>query len=179
MRFVSPCGQTVSKSPKSPPLWGGLVGGAHRPACPRGVRCSIGWQECPGPAFKKRFWCVLSAALPAAISELWKPLVGGLARVSAGSYPEWDLSSRCIKLPLAETPGSGDHLGSGAHSTGSSRPAPFTALFGVPKSVKRDFAGGSVVKTLHFQYRGRGFDPWWGTKIPHATRCHQKIFLKR
>ena len=102
----------------------------------------------PGPAFKKRFWCVLSAALPAAISELWKPLVGGLARVSAGSYPEWDLSSRCIKLPLAETPGSGDHLGSGAHSTGSSRPAPFTALFGVPKSVKRDFAGGSVVKTL-------------------------------
>lgn len=123
-------------------------GGAHRPACPPGVRCSIGWQECPGPAFKKRFWCVLSAALPAAISELWKPLVGGLARVSAGSYPEWDLSSRCIKLPLAETPGSGDHLGSGAHSTGSSRPAPFTALFGVPKSVKRDFAGGSVVKTL-------------------------------
>ena len=148
MRFVSPCGQTVSESPKSPPLWGGPVGGTHRPACPLGVRCSIGWQECPGPALKKRFWCVLLAALPAAISELWKPLVGRLARVSAGSYPECDLNSRWIKLPLAETSSSGGHLGSGAHSSGSSWPVLFTALFGVPKSVKRDFAGGSVVKTL-------------------------------
>lgn len=91
---------------------------------------------------------MLLAALPAAISELSKPLVGGLARVSAESYPERDLNSSCIKVLLAETSGSGDHLGSRAHSRGSSWPAPFTALSGVPKSVKRDFAGGSVVKTL-------------------------------
>ena len=26
----------------------------------------------------------------------------------------------------------------------------------------RDFPGGPVVKTLHFQCRGHGFDPWSG-----------------
>ena len=31
--------------------------------------------------------------------------------------------------------------------------------------------GGQMVKTLHLDCRGCGFDPWWGTKIPHATRC--------
>ena len=25
-----------------------------------------------------------------------------------------------------------------------------------------DFPGGPVVKTPCFQFRGRGFDPWWG-----------------
>ena len=25
-----------------------------------------------------------------------------------------------------------------------------------------DVPGGPVVKTLSFQFRGHGFDPWWG-----------------
>ena len=33
-----------------------------------------------------------------------------------------------------------------------------------------DFPGGPAVKTLCFHRRGHGFDPWWGTKIPHAPR---------
>ena len=37
-----------------------------------------------------------------------------------------------------------------------------------------DFPGGPVVKSLRFQCRGRGFDPWWGTKIPHAERPKTK-----
>ena len=32
-----------------------------------------------------------------------------------------------------------------------------------------DFPGGSAAKALHSQYRGPGFDPWSGNKIPHAT----------
>ena len=36
-----------------------------------------------------------------------------------------------------------------------------------------------MVKTLYFQYRGLRFDPWWVTKIPHATQCHQKIKKKK
>ena len=36
-----------------------------------------------------------------------------------------------------------------------------------------------MVKTLHFQYRGLGFDHWWGTKIPPATQHHQKIKKKK
>ena len=41
------------------------------------------------------------------------------------------------------------------------------------KPQKRDFPGGPAVKTLHFQCRGCGFNPW-GTKIPHVTRHSQK-----
>ena len=44
MRFVSTCGQTVSKSPKNPPLWGGSREprqgerrGCPRSTCPRSV----------------------------------------------------------------------------------------------------------------------------------------------
>ena len=37
-----------------------------------------------------------------------------------------------------------------------------------------DFPGGPVVKTPSFHCRGRGFNPWWGTKIPKAVRCSQK-----
>ena len=33
-----------------------------------------------------------------------------------------------------------------------------------------DFPGGPVVKTPYFQCRGRKFDPWSGTKMPHAYR---------
>ena len=31
------------------------------------------------------------------------------------------------------------------------------------------FPGGPVAKTLHFQGRGPGLDPWSGNYIPHAT----------
>ena len=40
-----------------------------------------------------------------------------------------------------------------------------------------DFPGGPVVKTSHFYYRGCEFDPWWGTKIPHALRHSQRIII--
>ena len=33
-----------------------------------------------------------------------------------------------------------------------------------------DFAGGPVVKTPSFHFRGHVFDPWSGTKIPHAVK---------
>ena len=32
----------------------------------------------------------------------------------------------------------------------------------------------SALKTPSFHCRGRGFDPWSGTKIPHAAQCSQK-----
>ena len=35
--------------------------------------------------------------------------------------------------------------------------------------IARDFPGGPVAKTPHSQCRGRGFDPWSGNWIPHAT----------
>ena len=40
----------------------------------------------------------------------------------------------------------------------------------------RDFPGGPVVKTLHFQHRGHEFNPWSG-KI-HMP-CGQKIKFKK
>ena len=45
-----------------------------------------------------------------------------------------------------------------------------------PKKTHRDFPGGPVVKTLCFQCRGPGFDPWSGNWILHAATknpaCH-------
>ena len=38
----------------------------------------------------------------------------------------------------------------------------------------KDFSGGPVVKTLHFHCRGHKFNPWSGSKVPHATQCSQK-----
>ena len=38
----------------------------------------------------------------------------------------------------------------------------------------RDFAGGPVVKTLHFQYRGYRFHYGWGTKILHVAWLEDK-----
>ena len=38
-----------------------------------------------------------------------------------------------------------------------------------------DFPGSPVVKIPCFHCRGLGFDPWSGTKIPHAAWCSQKI----
>ena len=40
--------------------------------------------------------------------------------------------------------------------------------------LQGDFPGGPVVKTLYFHCRGHGFDPWWGTKIPHAPQYSRK-----
>ena len=39
----------------------------------------------------------------------------------------------------------------------------------------QDFPGCPGVKTLHFQCRELGFNPWPGTKIPHALQCGWKI----
>ena len=32
-----------------------------------------------------------------------------------------------------------------------------------------------MVKALCSQYRRRGYEPWSGTKIPHAAQCGKKI----
>ena len=37
------------------------------------------------------------------------------------------------------------------------------------KKENWDFPCGPVVKTPHLQCRGHGFNPCWGTEIPHAT----------
>ena len=47
-------------------------------------------------------------------------------------------------------------------TTDNSREAPY-------KTKNRDFLGGSMVGTPHFQYRGHGSNLWWGTKISHAA----------
>ena len=49
----------------------------------------------------------------------------------------------------------------------------------VIQSEVRDFPGGPVVKTLRFYWMGHRFDPWLGTKIPHATRRGQKQTNKK
>ena len=36
--------------------------------------------------------------------------------------------------------------------------------------ILMDFPGGPVVKISHFQFRGHGFYPRWGTKIPHTIQ---------
>ena len=36
------------------------------------------------------------------------------------------------------------------------------------------FHGDPEVKTPRSQCRGHGFDPWWGSKIPHAAGRGQK-----
>ena len=41
--------------------------------------------------------------------------------------------------------------------------------------IKKVFTGTSLVTTLNFYCRGAGSIPGWGTKIPHAARCCQKI----
>ena len=48
----------------------------------------------------------------------------------------------------------------------------FAFLF--KKYLPRDFPGGPVIKTPHFHCWGHGFNPWWGTKIPHVALCGQK-----
>ena len=42
-----------------------------------------------------------------------------------------------------------------------------------PQKEKRDFLGGTVVKTLCFHCRGHGFHPWLG-KIPHGSLAWAK-----
>ena len=43
----------------------------------------------------------------------------------------------------------------------------------------REFPGGTVVGTPHFQCRRHRFDPWAGTKILHAMQLSQKNKKKR
>ena len=38
-----------------------------------------------------------------------------------------------------------------------------------------DLPSGPVVKTLGFQCKGCGSIPGWGTEIPYATWCSQKM----
>ena len=45
--------------------------------------------------------------------------------------------------------------------------------------VKRDFPSSPVVKTPPFNAGGSGLNLHWGTKIPHATRCGQKVKKKK
>ena len=40
---------------------------------------------------------------------------------------------------------------------------------------KRDFPGDPAVKTPNFHCRVCGLIPGWGTEIPHAEQCGQKI----
>lgn len=43
------------------------------------------------------------------------------------------------------------------------------------KCKSRDFAGGPVVKTLHFQGRGRGFNTWSGNKELRSHMLHDMV----
>ena len=52
-------------------------------------------------------------------------------------------------------------------------------LEGLLKDKWWDFPRGPVVKTLHCQCRGHGFNSWLGTKILRATRCGQKKKKKK
>ena len=40
--------------------------------------------------------------------------------------------------------------------------------------IMRNFPGGPVAKTPHFNAGSMGLIPGWGTKIPHAPWCSQK-----
>ena len=42
------------------------------------------------------------------------------------------------------------------------------------KSSNRDFPGRPVVKTLCFQRKGLGFDPWSGNYIPQHSQKKKK-----
>ena len=64
----------------------------------------------------------------------------------------------------------------GERKTTSSRMRTLEVWFPIPalsqnsasKVNSRDFPGGPLVKTLPCNVGGCGFDPCWGTKIPHA-----------
>ena len=47
------------------------------------------------------------------------------------------------------------------------------------KKMDWDFPGGPVVKTLPSNAGGMGPIPGWGTKIPHAVGCGQKLKKKK
>ena len=57
-------------------------------------------------------------------------------------------------------------------------PVLWVFIFSALKWGRQDCPGGPVVKTPRFHCRGHGFDPWLGTKIPHAVQRGQN-FLKR
>ena len=44
----------------------------------------------------------------------------------------------------------------------------------VKETEDQNFPGGPVVKALCSQDRRRGYEPWSGTKIPHAAQCGKK-----
>ena len=60
----------------------------------------------------------------------------------------------------------------------------FLAVSRISYKKKKEFLqgnlpGGPVVKTLHFQCMGHGFNPWLGNRFPHATGCGQKVKQKK
>ena len=55
----------------------------------------------------------------------------------------------------------------------------FKGLVFILRVMGKDFPGGPVVKTLHFNARGVGLIPSGGTKIPRAIGCSPKLILKK
>ena len=47
------------------------------------------------------------------------------------------------------------------------------------KKKDRKLHSGTVVRTLLFHYHSPGSIPDWGTKIPQAPRCSQKMGEKK
>ena len=45
---------------------------------------------------------------------------------------------------------------------------------GMSKAEGGYFPGGPIVKIPHFHCRGHGFNPWWGSTIPHAMWREQQ-----
>ena len=60
-----------------------------------------------------------------------------------------------------------------AHQTRREEP------YGESRFESWDFHGCPVVKILPSSVRGSGSIPAWGTKIPHATGCGQKLKKKK
>ena len=54
----------------------------------------------------------------------------------------------------------------------------WTTMRQVSEYRVREFPGGPVVRTPHFQCKGHRFDHWLRTKIQHVTWCVQKKELR-
>ena len=66
----------------------------------------------------------------------------------------------------------------GIFLTTNAVPVHYQKKFSRYKGAKRDFPGGPVIKTLHFQCRGHGFDPWSG-KFCMLPGTAKKIFKNK
>ena len=50
--------------------------------------------------------------------------------------------------------------------SGIRKPMVCTPKLCSPKALSEDFPGDPVIKALHIQYKGRGFNPWLGSHDP-------------